>query len=48
MGHSPDDPLLVDAVLAAAGQNPKRAAPAPSLSDRELEVLRLVAACGTD
>jgi DNA-binding CsgD family transcriptional regulator len=35
--------VLVDAVLAAVGKPPKRAAQAPSLSDREIEVLRLVA-----
>jgi HD-GYP domain-containing protein (c-di-GMP phosphodiesterase class II) len=37
------DPLLVDAVLSASGQSHKRAVQAPALSDREIEVLRLVA-----
>jgi HD-GYP domain-containing protein (c-di-GMP phosphodiesterase class II) len=37
------DPVLVDAVLAATGKVEKRTAHAPRLSDREVEVLRLVA-----
>jgi HD-GYP domain-containing protein (c-di-GMP phosphodiesterase class II) len=37
------DPVLCDAVLAATGKAEKRAAHAPRLSDREIEVLRLVA-----
>jgi HD-GYP domain-containing protein (c-di-GMP phosphodiesterase class II) len=37
------DPVLVDAVLSAAGQERRRSPQAPALSDREIEVLRLVA-----